>query len=290
MKRATMIGFDRRIRVEWLDAIAGKQAEGMKASELRQFGHAFLRDEYPADEARRKTLTVLLHLWVNVPEDVRELRDYAAGLLLSLPRPERIALHWGLALATYPFFRDAADAGGRLLFLQDNLSIAQLKRRLAERWGERAIVERATRHVARTWIDWGVVRVSEQRGTYIASRPFGIAGPIASWMVEALLVGAEAESQAVAQVRKAPQLFPFALKVSAHELRRAPRLVVHRQRVDEEVVMLRRLTSRTTVPTSDPGQIRLLCDDAGSRPAFAQSDRNLTTGCTPTLRRCPDSA
>jgi hypothetical protein len=62
--------------------------------------------------------------------------------------------------------------------------------------------------------------------------------------------------QAVAQARKAPQVFPFGLKVSAHELRRAPRLVVHRQGVDEDVVMLRR-SSGSAEPSSDRGQLRM---------------------------------
>lgn len=256
MKRAATIGFDRRLRQEWLDAIASKRTAGVAVPELRKFGHKLLRSECPADEARGKTLTVLFHLWVDVPASAVALRDGAGKLLLDVDPVHRIALHWGLGLATYPFFRDTADAAGRLLALQDSVSLAQIQRRLAERWGQRSTSQRAAQRIVRSWIDWGVLRESKQRGTYIASKPIGLAGPLASWMVEAMLVGAEAESQAIAQVRKAPQLFPFDLKVSAHELRRAPRLAVHRQGVDEDVVMLRRSSSRAE-PSSDRSQMRL---------------------------------
>ncbi len=256
MKRAATIGFDRRLRQEWLDAIASKRGAGATVPELRKFGHNLLRSECPADKARRNSLTVLFHLWVDVPAKAVGLRDAAGKLLDDLDPAHRIALHWGLGLATYPFFRDTADATGRLLALQDSVSLAQIQRRLTERWGQRSTTERAAQRVVRSWIDWGILRESKQRGTYLASKSIEVAGPLASWMVEAMLVGADAESQAVAQVRKAPQVFPFDLKVSAHELRRAPRLVVHRQGVDEDVVMLRPSNSRTE-PSSDRSQARL---------------------------------
>ena len=256
MKWAATIGFDRPLRQEWLDAIASKRTAGATVPELRKFGHKLLRNECPADEARGKTLTVLFHLWVDVPVNAVALRDGAGKLLADLDPAHRIALHWGLGLATYPFFRNAADATGRLLALQGSVSLAQIQRRLAERWGQRSTAQRAAQRIVRSWIAWGVLRESKQRGTYIASKPIGLAGPLASWMVEAMLVGADAESQAVAQARKAPQLFPFDLKVSAHELRRAPRLVVHRQGVDEDVVMLRRSSGRAE-PSFDRSQLRL---------------------------------
>jgi hypothetical protein len=257
MKRDQLIGFDRRLRQEWLDAIASKRAAGATMAELRSFGHKLLRSEYPADEARGKTLTVLFHLWVNVPAKAVGLRDDAVRLLTELEPSERIALHWGLGLATYSFFRDAADATGRLLALQGNVSLAQIQRRLAERWGQRSTTERAAQRIVRSWIDWGVLGDSEQRGTYVARKPTEIAGPLASWMVEAVLVGADAESQSVAQVRKSPQLFPFGITVSGHELRRSPRLDVHREGVNEDAVMLSRPPSGARV-FSEPGQLRLL--------------------------------
>lgn len=244
MKRTATIGFDRRLRHEWLDAIGSKQTTGATVPELRKFAHKLLRSDLPAEMARRKTLSVLFHLWVDVPADAVALRDGACRLLADLDARQRIALHWGLGLATYPFFRDAADAAGRLLLLQECVSLAQIQRRVAERWGQRSTTERAAQRIVRSWIEWGVLRESKQRGTYIASKPIELSGLLASWTVEAVLVGADADSQAVAQVRKAPQLFPFEIKVSAHELRRTHRLVVHRQGVDEDVVMLSRPRSR----------------------------------------------
>lgn len=239
MSRAATIGFDRRLRLEWLDAIAAKRAAGLTVAELRKFGHQFLRGDLPADEARGKTLTVLFHLWVEVPRNAVALRECASELLGELGPRQRIALHWGLGLATYPFFRDTADATGRLLALQDSVSLAQIQRRLAGKWGQRSTAERAAQRIVRSWIDWGVLSETSQRGTYVPAKRVEVSGSLASWVIEALLVGGDAEAHSVVQVRKAPQLFPFAVETSAHDLRRAPRLVVHRQGVSEDVVLLR---------------------------------------------------
>lgn len=234
------IGFDRRVRKEWIDAIAERWSLGATVSEMREFGHRLLRLESLADEARGKTLTVLFHLWVTVPANAVALRDEASKMFAQVDAAHRIVLHWGLGLATYPFFRDTAEAAGRLLALQDSVTLTQIQRRVAERWGQRSTAARAAQRIVRSWIDWGLLREGAQRGTYLANRPIEVTGPLALWLVEALLVSLNSDAQVVAQVRRSPQLFPFDLDVSVHDLRRAPRLAVQRQGVDEDVVSLRR--------------------------------------------------
>ena len=238
------IGFDRRIRREWLDLIAARRASGKRLPDLRKLGHRLLRKEYPGDVARAKTLTVIFHLWVDVPGTAVSLRDSATGLLPKVDPQLSVAFHWGLSLATYPFFRDVADHAGRLLRLQGSASLAQIQRRLSEKWGQRSTAERAAQRIIRSWIDWGMLRESSQRGTYVAAEPLSLSGPLASWLVEALLTGAQAETHVVARVNNAPALFPFDVRISAHELRRDPHLAVHRPGVDEDVVMLRQPNGR----------------------------------------------
>jgi hypothetical protein len=237
MNRGLIIGFDRRVRIEWLDAIASRQAAGASLAELRRFGHALLRREYPRDEARRKTLGVLVHLWVRVPQKAAGLRDTAGRMLGEVNASQRIALHWGLGVATYPFFRDLADAAGRLIALQGDVSLAQLQRRLAERWGQRATAQRAARRILRSWVDWGVLRESGRPGVYIRGDSIKVTGSLASWLVEALLLGSDNGSEAVSKLKRSPALFPFEVHTSLYELRRSPRLAVHRQGLDEDVVM-----------------------------------------------------
>ena len=236
MNHLPTIGFDRRVAIEWLEALSWKQARGATPAELRKAGHGLLRGQYPSKVARGKTLTVIFHLWVQVPQKAVVLRNAAASLLKDLDPQQRIALHWGLAVATYPFFLDAADAAGRLLSLQRNVSLAQVRRRVLERWGRRSTTERAIQRIVRSWIDWGVLHEGDNRGTYTAATPIKVEGTLGAWLIEALLVGSSLDSLPVGKIKANPVLFPFEIDVSPSDLRRASRLLVHRQGLDQQVV------------------------------------------------------
>jgi len=241
MTQLPTIGFDRRVRLEWLDALASKHARGANAKELRDIGHRLLKRQYPSKVARGKTLTVIFHLWITVPKHAITVRNAAAELLNHLNPEERGALHWGLAVATYPFFRDAADAAGRLLALQGNLSLTQLRRRLLARWGHRSTANRAVQRIVRTWIDWGIIRETDKPGTYSRAVPIKVEGQLATLLIEALLVGGDTESVPFSKLKTSPVLFPFQLNATLSDLRRAAYLSIHRQGGDEDVVSRRDL-------------------------------------------------
>jgi hypothetical protein len=252
MNQLPTIGFDRRVHLEWLDTLAWKHARGASTKELRDIGHRLLKAQCPSKVARGKTLTVIFHLWITVPRQALTLRNEAQDLLKDLSTDERRALHWGLAVASYPFFHAAADTAGRLLALQGNLSLVQLRRRLLERWGHRSTANRAAQRIVRTWIDWGILRETHKPGTYSCVAPIKVAGRLATWLIEALLVGGESESLPVSKLRNNPVLFPFQVNATLSDLRRTACLSVHRQGLDEDVI-----SRRATPPKRNKGEIQL---------------------------------
>lgn len=239
MREAAKIGFDRKIRLEWLDAIASKRVAGADIRGLRRFAHFLIQRDHPSEKAHRNTVTVLLQLWADPSRRACGLRDAAAGMFGELPERQRVVLHWGIALATYPFFRDVAASTGRLLGLQDCVSLQQIQRRIAEKWGQRSTVERAAQRVVRSMVDWGTLIEAGQRGTYVVLKPLPVEGRLATWLVEAFLLGQGASDVTMAQLQHSAAFFPFNVRISVHELRRAHQFVVHRQALDEEVIALR---------------------------------------------------
>ena len=155
-----IIGFDRKIRLRWLDATAEWTAQGLAAPAIRGQLERLL-DGHVAGEgshsARGKTMTVLLHVWTAVPDAVAPLRDDGLALLRGRAGRDRLPLHWGMCLATYPFFRDVAAATGRLLALQGSAGLSQVVRRMTESWGERTTVTRAVQRVVRSFVEWGAL-------------------------------------------------------------------------------------------------------------------------------------
>lgn len=242
--RRQTIGFDRKIQLEWLDATADWTAEGLSVSEIRSHLANLLAEKVSGEgphSARGKTITVLLHIWSLVPDQLAPLRDDAFRLLQRRSGRDRLPLHWGMCVATYPFFRDVATTTGRLLTLQDKAALSQITRRTAESWGERSTVARAAQRVVRSLVEWDVLRETEERGVFAAAPRIETAtgDEIAAWLIEAAMSNSERRARPLNSLLRSSAFFPFVLHISPRQLADSPRLEVHRQGVDEDVVVLR---------------------------------------------------
>ena len=244
MRRQT-IGFDRKLDIEWLDATAAMVANGASPQEVRERLRRFLEGNLKGDSDRGamdKTITVLIRLWSDIPAERLPLRDRAAGLLPQLEPQYRLGVHWALALAAYPLFTDIASACGRLLVLNDSVVLSQVVRRVAELWGQRSTLPRAVQRIVRSMVQWGALSDTSTRGSYGATSPkLRLPNNAAELLLEALLLGAEQDVMTVDQLVGHPALFPFALSISAHDLRSSTRFRVERQGLDMDMVALEKL-------------------------------------------------
>lgn len=241
MTNGNNIGIDRRLDLEWLDAVAGKVAAGASEPEIRAFLFRLL-DGLVAGGNRRgtachKTVGILVRVWVDVAPVVQPIRDRAMTLLHGASPEQRLALHWAMLTATYPFFHDAAKTTGRLLALQGNVTLAQLTQRMRETWGDRSTVVRAMRRVVRSMVQWGALLDSAVRGTYQSpSKPIAVEPVAATLLLEALLLRSSDQYLPVASALRSPALFPFLLSLSLEDIRRSHRLELSRQGLDQDLV------------------------------------------------------
>lgn len=229
-----IIGFDRRIRLEWLDEAAEGTAAGLASADLRLRLLRRLEGEVAGGDtphhARGKTATVLLHVWARVPAALAPLRDDALGLLPGRTGRDRLPLHWGLCLAGYPFFRDVAAATGRLLALQRTAALGRIVRRVTETWGTRTTVTRATQRIVRSFVDWGALAETGERGVYApAPRMAACGGEIGPWLAEAALASTGRSAAPLGELLRSPACFPFDLRAAACDLVRRPRLELVRE-------------------------------------------------------------
>lgn len=242
MSRRTNIGFDRRIDLEWLDFVAGEVTAGVPVGELRSRVWELLDGVVSGEafnSARGKTVTVLNHIWGDVPTSAKALRDQAAASFRECRAEERLALHWAMMVGTYPLFTDVAAAVGRLLALQGGFTLAHLTRRLVATWGERSTLTRATQRIVRSMIQWGVLTDANVRGTYESVRGKRVIGPaVGMVLIEALLVDAEEAAVPLDQLVGHAALFPFDIQVNAGHVRGASQFRVHRQGLDADFVEL----------------------------------------------------
>jgi len=243
MTKRQGIGIDRRLDIEWLDAVAGKVAAGAPEADIRHFLFRLLDGVVAGGNrcgtARYKTVVVLSRTWVNVDPSLRNLRDRSAKLLPTLGGEQRIALHWAMLTAAYPFFRDVTENTGRLLAIQGDLALAQLTRRMREEWGDRSTMTRAVQRVVRSMVQWGVLIDSDTRGIYKRStKDIVVQPPVGELLLEALLLRSEGRSLLVEQALRHPCFFPFHMALQAQRLRESGRFDVHRQGLDVDIVTL----------------------------------------------------
>lgn len=243
MSQRVQVGFSQRIQLDWLEFTAGLLLAGSTRGEIFAALDDFLQDKLSVGSNtkytnRRKAISILLRIWVSVPESLEPLRNEGLEHLRRLPTHEHLPVHWGMTMAVYPFFGVVAETVGRLLRLQGSIAAASAQRRIREQLGERETVSRATRRVLRCFVDWGVLQDTREKGVYqTAALRLVEDKKLAAWLIEAALVASNSDSGSLKAFAQTPALFPFAIgQINLADLEANERLEVFRQGLDENMV------------------------------------------------------
>ena len=246
-RRASQVGLDRLVRLNWLErtarlVLAGNDATAVKEALQESLRGALRSNNTKVRGSLDKTITVLMKTWVRPPRDLHSLQREGLKLLLHLPREDHIAIHWGMIMAVYPFWGNVAAHVGRLLRLQETAAAGQVQRRVREQYGERETVSRRVRYVLRSFVDWEVLKETPEKGVYTAGRALAVdQAEVVAWLAEAFLHAHPNGAAALRTVLGATSLFPFRLgPISASHLGEVSgRLDVLRHGLDQDLIMLR---------------------------------------------------
>ena len=239
----SLIGFDRKIQIEWLDAAAGRLATGSTPKDVRTYVWDLLEGTVAGDStdtSRRKTLTIISRIWLAVPDEVCSLRDAALEHFARATPIERLTLHWAMTTVAYPFFLDLAASVGKLIRLNGSVRLSHISRRLVETWGDRSTVPRATQRVLRSMVQWGALQDAGTPGSYTSiAKQLPVSSDIAQLLLEGIL-HAQARAMPFRQLTEHPSLFPFDLQIDIGRLRGSRQLHLYRQGNQLDVVELER--------------------------------------------------
>jgi hypothetical protein len=251
------IGLDRPIHIEWLDAVAGRLAGGASAKEARDYAWHLLEGVVAgktAQSARGKTLTVLSRVWLTVPTAAEALRDSAVPLVGRASADERLAIHWAMMSAAYPFFVDIAANVGKFIGLNGEFSLSQLTRRLIDVWGDRSTLRPAAQRIVRSMVQWGVLRDAKRPGQYLPlQKRIVVSAGVAELLVEGLLIASH-RGMPLKQLLTHPAAFPFDVRLDSTRLRRSPRLRLHRQGDQTDFVERDESRPMSSVPVPKPAR------------------------------------
>ena len=207
MTTAPRIGFDRFISIEWATAALQVRAGVAQLDDLE----ALLDAAGLGAAARTKTRTVLNRLWLQPRAELVDYADRGVAIFKANPDVPVAALHWGMAVATYPFFGKVAELIGRLSALQGDCASAEIHRRMSETYGEREGTYRMTNMVIQSQAGWGAVERVEKGKRVIRLAATAIDNDeLTAWLIEAAVryVG---KPVSVPSLQSLPVLFPFTL-------------------------------------------------------------------------------
>ena len=244
----TDIGFGKKIRGVWLDEALRLVAEGRTFDEAKGALSEAIAVHNPGKEAIQKVLTPVKRVWFKPPERCLGLRDGAVEIHRRNNSAEtRRILNWGMAVATYPFVGACAEAFGRLMRLQSDVKNTDLERRVQERFGDREFIRRVVQYNVSSFLDWGVILQGALKGVYVAGKQTILKNPeLGGWLVEALLLSANARQISIRKLGNHPMLFPFRIEDTlTRSLAANGRIAVHRESLADEIVVLRQQVDGT---------------------------------------------
>jgi hypothetical protein len=205
---APEIGFDRFIPLNWVAVLLRVRSGRAQAAEL----NILLDDAGLGCEAKKKTWTKLNALGLAPRPDITDFVDRGVNIFATADSPNGlVTFSWGVASAAYPFFGKVSELIGRLTSLQGDCSVAEIHRRMSEKYGDRQVIKRATQTVIQTQCAWGVLERSEG-GKRLARRNPVVVGDEqhAIWLIEAAL-RCLGKALSVPRLSSLPVLYPFVL-------------------------------------------------------------------------------
>ena len=223
------IGFSQPIELAWLEAAARFLGDTLNVEEVRSeldelLSHKIAVNSTSKRSSRNKRVTILMSTWVTPKRELVGFRDHALSVLRLTSGRERTLVHYAMLIATYPFFALVANHVGRLLRLQDQCSMDQLKRRCREELGQRDTVSFAVTRVIRTLLDWEILVKGDKTGAYSLGKLIEPTSTgTAELLVEAALISSEETNALVEQIFAYPCLFPCRFSSSLISFRWHPK-------------------------------------------------------------------
>lgn len=225
------IGFNRNVKLDWLDAVAAFTIETENQSEIRERLEAIMNN-VEGVETKRKNIDILINIWIKSKDLSPKLYLEAKELYKSILNPlDRVWLHYGLTLIYYPYFREVAKLVGQISKYEDEFTKIMVKEKLISSRGELGSLERSLRYVLSSMKDWGTLSEGKNQGIYVLNKKvFSTSNPkLESWLLACALHANPAGQLPFEDLLRLPELFPFNFTLNVDFLRSHTSFDVYRQ-------------------------------------------------------------
>lgn len=211
---AKMVGLSRAIKIEWLNKVVNLVNEGMAPENIREALNDYISFEISSPDNIRKSREILMNLWVYPFENEKanDIRRIALDAIKN-GNEDRLAMHWCMLLLYYPVFVDVTGMIGKLSTMQDSFTLAWLKDRIFEEWGERTTLIHTLPKIMQTLRQIGAV--DSQNGVYAVQR-YEVKDTVTKKiLIKTILTLKMQAYYEPSELAKVPQMFPFEYTVDS---------------------------------------------------------------------------
>ena len=246
-KRHEKLGIKQTIQKEWMDRTLRMVLAGMTEKEIRQDLDQYLSTQKQSGgvgERGQKTYGMaigILASWFAPEDDLCGFRDEALTIAGVVPEEQWLVLHWALISASYPFWFNVAKQVGRLFNLQESVTQVQIFNRVKEQYGDRETVARNARYTVRSFVAWGVLQESGNKGCYKKAPSMQIHDrKLASLLIESALHATLEGKLPATTLLKNPAFFPFELPMLSGDSlsKTSGNIELIRHGLNDEILML----------------------------------------------------
>lgn len=153
---AKAVGFSRNLKMQWLNKAVELLNRNLEEAEYKDALNEYLGFEIGSAINIRKTREILMHIWFYENDETNDIRKIGLSLIHEYP-DDALPIHWCMMLITYPVFADMCKLIGRISDFQDEITLAQLKQKLFDEWGERTTLFHSTDKIISTMKELGAL-------------------------------------------------------------------------------------------------------------------------------------
>ena len=222
---ARMVGLSRNLKLQWLNKVVELVSDDLNENEIKEQLNEYLSFEITSLTNIRKTREILMYIWVYENDYNGRLKEQALALIRNYPE-SALEIHWCMMLASYRVFMDMCKLIGKMAEFQDEITLAQLKKKLFDEWGERTTLFHSINKLMATLKSLEAV-ACDKPGKYHIKKHKVNNAKIVAFMVYTMMCVDDRGYYSFAELNSATYLFPFEYRIDKETLIEDDRFVMN---------------------------------------------------------------
>ncbi len=222
---AKMVGLSRNLKSQWLDKTVELCVSGLTELEIKEQLNEYLSFEIESPTNLRKTREILMNIWVYDNEYSDRLREEALRLIRQ-DEDSATAMHWCMMLSAYPVFIDLCKLIGKMAEFQDEITLAQIKQKLYDEWGERSTLYHSIDKLVATLKQMNVL-VCDKPGKYRIQKHKVNNSQVVTFLIYTLMCIDDSGYYTFLDLNASALLFPFEYDVKKEAIMEDNRFVLN---------------------------------------------------------------